>query len=151
MALSSYTPPRERVLLPGGQFFEVSGLSLDHLATLLRAHFAELQVLLDIYQEAAAGPDKGDMFNRLLLILVQDSPDLAANVIALASGEGDDVVAQARLLPFATQVDAVLKIGDLTFRDMGGPKNCLVALSALAGRILPTGPVATGKTPPKAA
>lgn len=130
--LASYTQETAEVSVKGVSF-AVRGLGLDDVSLLVRAHFDALENLFALYQSATAGPEAGDPGARLILSFVQDAPALCAQIIAIAADEPDraDVI---RKMPFPVLVDALLKIGRLTFEDVGGPANFMQALVGLLER-----------------
>lgn len=127
MGLASFTPESHEFNFKGGSF-TVEGLSLEALATLVQHHLPDLEALFDLFQ----GFDKaeGQDFTPLVVSLIQQAPGFCSNVIALAAGEPDSAKKAARL-PFPLQIEVLLKIGDLTFTEVGGPKKSLEMIAAL--------------------
>ncbi len=127
MALSDYKPERRAFVLTGGEF-SVTGLTPAHLATLVRTHLSDLEALFDLIRsgvDISAG-------NGLQLAsdLLTQAPGFCANIIALASGEPDSGPV-VETLPFPIQVDALVAIGDLTFREVGGVKKFMEKVTIL--------------------
>lgn len=129
--LATYTPEYEEVQIKGA-VLRVRGINSDDLGLLVRAHFETVQQILDAVREAQVGPAAGDVAARFILSLAQDAPRLAAQIIALASDEPDQAD-QAAKLPFAVTIDALTKIGRLTFEEAGGVQGFVNALMALVG------------------
>lgn len=129
--LANYTPERAEVAFKGG-VLRVRGLTLDDIGLLIRAHLPEFEQMFAIYRGAMDGPAAGDPAARLVLAFAQDAPRLCAQVIAIAADEPDMADAAMRL-PFPTVIDALTKIGRLTFEDIGGPVPFANALAGLIG------------------
>lgn len=127
MSLSNYKPESLEINLKGGSF-KIEGLSLEGVAVLVREHLPDLEALFNVFQEANKLGDN-DM-QAIVQSVVSQAPGFAANLIALASGEPESAP-QAAKLPFPVQVDVILKIGDLTFSEVGGIKNSLGLIVAL--------------------
>ena len=130
--LSAYAPEYADVSLPKGGVLRVRGVSLNDIELLLRAHLNAVETLFALVQGAKVGPEAGDASARFILSLVQDAPDFAAQIIALAADEPDQA-ATVKRLPFPTIVDALTKIGRLTFEEAGGIEGFGNALAALLG------------------
>lgn len=116
MPLAGYTPEVRDIPLGRGNSFQVQGLSLSNLAVLIREHFPDLDAIADLLKV-------GDSFNvsalqPILLSLVSQMPGLAANIIAVAAGEGD--ASDAAKLSGPLQVKALTEICELTFAEVGG-------------------------------
>lgn len=108
------------------------GLSLDDVTFLLRTHLTDLQLAFGMYRDVSEGEEvSGDA---LLTSVLYEAPALAASVIALGSGE-KGVAEQAKLLPAPLQLQALTDIVELTFIEVGGPKNFFATLTKLAGQI----------------
>lgn len=122
--LTTLVVKTEAIELPGGDYFTVRGLSLVDITSIYRAHvgeigawFEQLQMLMVGDAEVKSGA--GDIASKLLTT----APTLAAEIIAFGSGEfSDETVAIAAGLPISTQIDALQKIGDLTFTESMPPK-----------------------------
>ena len=127
MPLAGYQPVTREVALGAGNSFSVRGLSLNDLAVLVREHFPDLDAIVDL----VGNFDKitADQFGPLALSVVSQAPGFAANVIALAAGEGD--ASDAERLPGPVQVKALLDIGELTFNEVGGIKKAWEMIAAL--------------------
>jgi hypothetical protein len=77
----------------------------------------------------AARPHQ-DLMSQMVLALVLDAPAIAADIIAIAADQ-PDANKQARTLPFPVQVDALTRVGRLTFEAGGGLGNFLAALTKM--------------------
>lgn len=113
----------ETITLPGGDTVAVRGLSLSDITFLVNQH---KDVLRSLYDQVAGNPESltsGDA-GVIGSILAESAPIVAATAIALAADELDavDIVMK---LPFPVQVDALDKIGRLTFEMEGGPKKVI--------------------------
>lgn len=112
--------PEETVETPGGSF-TVRGVSFVDIAALVRHHGPALAAL---FKEITSGKDVTlntasivDLGKRAL----ETSPEIVADLIALASGSPDVESREiARQLTFPVQLDALEKIAKLTFVTEGG-------------------------------
>lgn len=132
MPLAGFQPETRKVSTGGGNSFDVKGLSLNEIAVLIREHFPDLDAIVDLFQGVNLKDD--DQLRPLLLSVVSQAPGFAANVIALAAGEGS--ASDAEKLPGPVQVKALLDIGELTFADVGGVGK---AWEMIAGLLSKTG------------
>jgi len=117
--------------------FEVRGLSIMDCASLLRVHMDDLEHLFDMYEQEANGISFGNLaMAKYATRLIADAPGLVAHMIALASDEPDQLNNAARL-PMIAQIDALKKIGTLTFEEVGGVKKLWEELMKLASEFRP--------------
>lgn len=135
MPLAGYEPERRKIVLSGDNFFHVKGLSLTDLAVLIREHMPDMDAVFDLFQNVETM--RPEDLQPLVLSVVSQAPGLAANVIALAAGEGD--ATDAAKLSGPVQVKALLEIGDLTFTEVGGVGKALEMLAALLKTTNPKG------------
>lgn len=129
MGLNNYTPKRHAFDLEGGSF-TVRGLSLEDVSRLIATHLPDLEALYDLFVSGKINSSTDEQFENLIKTLVVEAPGFAANVIALASDEPDSAK-QAALLPFPVQIEAITKIGDMTFTDVGGLGKGMETIAAL--------------------
>ncbi|AOR76570.1 phage pre-tape measure protein [Novosphingobium resinovorum] len=135
------------VEVPGGESFTVRGLSPDKVITLYNRHTGQLSALWDSRENITEVQD-------LIVSLLSDAPDIMAELIAIASGSKvtDDFVEPdtevnplgltdyerdveaARSLPLPVQMEALLKIGELTFSSSMPPGKFLAVVIKLAGK-----------------
>lgn len=129
MSLANYKPPSRDVPL-GDTTLHLEGLSLEHVAILVREHLPDLEALFEVF--AGAGTQTVEDFQRIAFALVTQAPGFAANLIALAAGE-PKAAENAMRIPAPTQVDLIVAIGDLTFVEVGGVKKSLGTIAGLLG------------------
>lgn len=123
--------------LPNGGELVVSGLSLADISRLIRARTADMEVFFNKFmaeKKASADPKFADAaateFGRELLTA---APDIAADIIALASGE-PTLTHVARKLPFPIQLEALEQIANLTFVGEDGLKKAIeIVIRMVAG------------------
>jgi hypothetical protein len=94
----------------------VRGLSLNDVAVLMREHFPDLEAVFDLFQ--GAEKMQPEQWEGLALSVISNAPGFAANVIALAAGEGS--AEDAARLPAPVQLKALTQVGELTFTEVGG-------------------------------
>lgn len=129
MGLKDLTIPSVPVKTPGGEF-SVRGLSLNDITYVLQRHAVEVAQVISAV-EANQGAASNELVSELAVTMIQSAPSLAADIIAVAAGEPDQV-ATVRALPFPVQLDAIEKIGNQTFDVYGGPGKALEAVIRLA-------------------
>lgn len=129
MGLKDLTIPSVPVKTPGGEF-SVLGLSLNDITYVLQRHAVEVAQVISAV-EANQGAVSNELVSELAVTMIQSAPSLAADIIAVAAGEPDQV-ATVRALPFPVQLDAIEKIGNQTFEVYGGPGKALEAVIRLA-------------------
>lgn len=116
MPLAGYQPETRTVQIGPQNTMVVRGISLTDLAVLIREHMPDMDAVFDLFK--SVDTMKVEDLQPLILTVVTQAPGLAANVIALAAGEGD--ASDAEKLPMPVQVAALLDIGSLTFTEVGG-------------------------------
>jgi hypothetical protein len=116
MPLAGYQPETRTVQIGPQNTMVVRGISLTDLAVLIREHMPDMDAVFDLFK--SVDTMKVEDLQPLILTVVTQAPGLAANVIALAAGEGD--ASDAAKLPMPVQVAALLGIGSLTFTEVGG-------------------------------
>lgn len=142
MALSDFTP--ETIEIKSKRVsFEVRGLSMIDLSSLLRVHYDDLENLFRLYEEEGDKPEFSNVaMARYATKLISDAPGLVSHIIALAADE-PQMVDQAKRLPMMVQLDALKAIGKLTFEEVGGVKKLVEMLRGLVKEVAPSGkPVA---------
>ena len=133
MALANYKAESREVVLKGGSF-TIEGLSLEHVAVLVREHLPDIEALFDLFQ--TSNKIGNTDYLSVIQAIVTQAPGFAANVIALASGEPDSAPVAAKL-PFPVQVDVITQIGDMTFNEVGGVKKSLELIVGLLAKNKP--------------
>lgn len=128
MPLAGYKAQTRTIALAGDNSFVVKGLSLNHIAILIREHFDDLEALMTIFTSGGQDIENLDM-RAVALSLISNAPGFVANVIALSAGEGD--ASDAEQLPGPVQLKALLDIGELTFSEVGGVKKSMEVIAGL--------------------
>ena len=128
MGLKHIKLPEAQVKFPGGDI-AVRGLSLDDLSFIVKRHGAQLNALFQSF--TAAGELTVEGVADFALPLLNAAPELAAELIACASGDSDDA-AIAATLPFPVQLEALEKLAELTFNVSGGPKKLVETVLRMA-------------------
>lgn len=116
MPLAGFKPATTNIPAGPGNSFDVRGLSLLDVATLINTHMPDMDAVFDLVSGVEV--KNVEELQPLIMAVVSQAPGLAANVIALAAGEGD--ASDAELLPAPVQVKALIEIGNLTFAEVGG-------------------------------
>jgi hypothetical protein len=136
MSLVGYKPPVETVEFKGGSF-QVKGLSLNDVSTLVQANLSDMEQLFGLFDKAVGNGANMDI-GGLASTLIAHAPGFVAATIALACTEQDDFEVRleaARILPMPVQIDAIKKIGAVTFEEAGGVKKFLENLTFLKGAL----------------
>lgn len=133
MGLKDLRLPTEPVEVPGGGSFAVRGLSLTDMRALVTKYSSELAQLFELFANDGS-TDETRIGNAAATAakFINESPAIAAEVIAIASGE-HDVYEIVLLLPFPIQVDALTKIGKLTFASEDSAKKFLQTARSMIG------------------
>jgi hypothetical protein len=112
--------PEEIIDAPGGKL-TVRGVSLSDVIALVRHHGP---VIRSLFKEVMDGGDVKislDSIGGMGQDMLAKSPEIVAELIALAAGDGDkDSIRIAGRLPFPVQIEAIEKIARLTFAAEGG-------------------------------
>lgn len=128
MGLRNLVIPTELVKISDGEGFAVRGLSPNDAIGLYHRHAGQLSTLFDQFSKRAKAAEATSVLE-VGTAMVSGAPQIMAEIVALASDSdpnGDDWtadVAVALRLPAGVQMDALEKIGRLTFTsDMPAPK-----------------------------
>jgi len=138
MTLRNLTIPKA-VILVGDDPFTVSGVTASQVFALYRRHKDDLSTLFDNLSGRTT-IEAGDVLNSVEGIIAM-FPDLVGEVIVLAHGvspdspELDEEIAIARSLPITVQVEALMKIGELTFSPEMPPKKFFGLLVAMIQQV----------------
>lgn len=127
--LADYQVAQHTFDLQGGSF-SVSGLALDQIEVLVRTHLPDLEALFELFANIEH-IQEGDL-NKIASAVVSQAPGFAANLIALAAGE-PHAAPVAQKMPGPLQIEILIKIGDLTFAEVGGVKKFLPTVANLFG------------------
>jgi len=131
MGLKDLKLPTAEVTVPDSGSFTVRGLSFVDLRTLFTKYSGEVAGFFDLL---VRGKNEGTLdiegAAATAAHFIQQAPALAAEAIALATGE-DDAFEAALGLPFPVQVEALKKIGLLTFGSEGTAKKFLATVNTL--------------------
>ena len=154
------TPIAERIVaVPSGEGFAVRGLNPIHIAALYRRHMGELEQVFESVMTVAKakGDAQADDLFPLLLGLISETPVLMGELIVIASGGDpastnsativhpatgepatlpafDAALLIAMALPIGAQIDALVKVGELTFTPDMTPGKFLALVMALLGK-----------------
>lgn len=128
MGLKDLKLPEATIEFPGGDF-AVRGLSLNDISWLVQRHGGKLNSLFLQFQ--LEGELTADSVAAFALPLLQAAPEIAAELIACASGDPGTAEIAAGL-PFPVQIEALEKLAELTFSVGGGPKKLVETVLRLA-------------------
>ncbi len=105
------------------------GLTVEGLSLLMEGHWPQMRSLYDRFKEGDGEPE--ERLNRIIIDSLRLAPDLAAAIIAVSAGE-PDAIENTKSLPFTSQVDALVKITNLTLSEVGGLGNFSAVVQSLA-------------------
>lgn len=125
-------------------YFHVRGVNLEDLASLVERHGPSLVAIYDRFtkrpepsgydpitgEEIYDSPDAMPGMNDTLTFVMKQSPGLAADIVAHASRGAVDMEL-ARQLPATVQLEALMAIGELTFRSEDDLKKFLAAATQM--------------------
>lgn len=132
MALADYEPARVRIELPGGNHFNVRGLSVADIGSILRLHLEDMEVVREIVLDQVRGELTTGSAINVGFDFIQKCPSLAATVIAVAADELEHAP-KVLALPVYVQFAALKTIAVLSFEDIAGLKR-MVAMAVNAVR-----------------
>ena len=124
MALKDIEISKEKVEFDGGSF-EVRGLSFADCTAILQLHAAELMLVFD-----KLGNVDDEDFSAVVALLLDAAPNAVNEAIARAADEPEMVDTVAKL-PLPVVVDAITKIGGLTFKSEQELEDFLNALTGI--------------------
>ena len=130
MGLKDLKLPTAEVEVPGGGSFAVRGLSFTDIRALFIKHSAEVNSVFTLIARGKEGSATPEEASETVAHIINTAPALVAEVIAVASGE-EDAFEEALALPFPVQVDALKKIGQVTFGSEDGLKKFVQTVSLL--------------------
>lgn len=111
-----------RSIKVGESSFDVQGLSLILLSTLIQDHLEDIDKAFELVSTVRDNDDS-KAFETAALSLIRDFPNLVAKLIVLSAGEdSEQAVSNAVNLPAPVQIVALKEIYELTVQDVGGIK-----------------------------
>lgn len=141
MSLKDFKIASDVVTFRGGSL-ELRGLSLNDFSVLMRGYMAELNNLFKLYEDDANRDLAITQSVKFATTIVQEAPNMVAQMIVLCGDEDQELLPVAAKLPLPVQVECVRKIIELTFEEAGGAKKFL---DSLVGMVKVMGP--SGATP----
>lgn len=126
MALKNYRAPFDTILT-GDEPTAVFGLTVTDIGMLMRDYGESCRDAYNIYAATEGTGDEVARIDRTLVELVHLVPDLVAAIIAYAARE-PDAIDVAKSLPVTIQIDALVKVLNLTMATEGGLGNFLAVL-----------------------
>jgi hypothetical protein len=127
--------PRVTINLDDSQSFEVRGIGASDLMLLTTKHGAVLSLIFGriMKDREEGGRVTDEAIKKVLVQSASEFPDLASNIIALASDSFDDEgIKIAKSIPLPIQVEALEAIFALTFSSEAAVKKMLESLTRMA-------------------
>jgi hypothetical protein len=136
MPLADFQPTKRKIAFPGGDF-HVRALSLMDISLLVETHREAVdQIAASIRISREMHQSDADIFSDIALECIRESPSLVSNLIALCSDEPDQQ-AIILALPATVQIEALLAIMEITFKDTAAIKKLAADVFKLIQGILP--------------
>lgn len=120
MPIADFLPRKETILFPGGSF-EVRAVTIQDIAALVDIHQDAIDEIYIRIQSRADEEFTPEIAQWLMMNTIQQSPILAAHLIALAADEPREMM-NVMKMPLTIQVEALQRIGELTFTDIASAK-----------------------------
>jgi hypothetical protein len=136
MSLKDFKIASDVVTFRGGSL-ELRGLSLNDFSVLMRGYLPELNNLFKLYEDEATRENAISQSVKFATTLVQEAPQMVAQMIVLCGDEDQSLLPVASRLPITVQVECIHKIIELTFEEAGGAKKFL---DSLVGMVKVMGP-----------
>lgn len=130
MGLKDLKLRTEEVEVPGGDKFVVRGLSFSDLSGLYTKYAGEVSAFFELLKNSGTDGVDVEQAASMAASLIHSAPALAAEAIAIASGDASDFEI-ALQLPFPVQAEALKKIGLCTFGSEGTAKKFAQTVSSL--------------------
>lgn len=147
MSLAQYKPDTETVTVTGRNAisFEVRGLTFFDFSKIIKVHYHDLDGLFDLYEKHAGTDLTALATGKFATTLISDAPGIVAHIIALASEDGEAALEAAQSLPAMAQIDALRKIGALTFNDVEDVKKLFAQVMGQFQKVKSQKPALNGK------
>lgn len=130
--MAKFTLKTAKVEVADNEFLSVRGLSLNDITQLILLHREAIEGVFTSFSGRDPQSITEDDAANVAMNMIESAPALVAHIIALAADDVDaydDYVA----LPLGTSVEALEKIGGLTFANGGGPKKIMGLAMKLVG------------------
>jgi hypothetical protein len=137
MSLQDFVISREEVAFRGGTI-AVRGLALNDITSLMRNHIDEVSTLFRLYDKEETRETAMAQSAQFALTIVQQTPEMVAMLIVLASDSPPEDLAKAERLSLSTQVELLRNIIELTFEEAGGAKKFIDGLMSMVSILRPT-------------
>lgn len=137
MSLKDFVITHEEVTFRGGTI-SLRGLALNDVTLLVRDYLVELGNLFDMYENDEQRETAIAQSAQFAIKVVMEAPQLAAQVIVLASDGDQSDLPKASKMPLPNQVECIRKIMEITFEEAGGAKKFLGSLMEMVSVLRPT-------------
>ena len=121
MAIKDYKLPKKSIRINDDASFEVRGLSLPDITSIIDSHGPIISKFFDKYSGNLDSEQSDEELQVMGKILSEAAPELMCSIIAIAADE-PDAHEQIMKLPFTIQIEALEAVGKLTFESSGGAK-----------------------------
>lgn len=131
MGLRNIVIPRERVDLGDGQGFEVRGISLFDIMSVLNDYGPQMAMMFGrvMAMKAEGGQFDNMAIKKAITDVSGEFPDVLAAALSLAADDyTGEAIEVAKQLPMPKQIEAVEKVFALTFRSEGDLKKLVESL-----------------------
>jgi hypothetical protein len=137
MSLKDFVIATRSVPFRGGSL-EVRGLALNDISHLIRRYLAELNTLFQLYEKEETRDTAAAQSVQFAVTIIQETPNLVAQLIVLATDSEPDTLHIAERLPIPVQTEVLRSIIELTFEEAGGAKKFIDSIVSLVTSLRPT-------------
>lgn len=137
MSLQDFVINREDVAFRGGTI-SVRGLALNDITSLMRNHIDEVSTLFRLYDKEETRETAMAQSAQFAITIIQQTPELVARLIVMASDSAPEDIAKAERLSLSTQVELLRNIIELTFEEAGGAKKFIDGLIKMVAVLRPS-------------
>jgi hypothetical protein len=133
--MAKFTQKTMPVPVADNEAFNVSGLSLTDIVQLVDVHRDALEEGFNRFSGRDPNSVTENEAMAVVMDMLQKVPPLAAHIISISAKDIENY-ADYLDLPLGVQIDALQKIGELTFASGGGPKKIFdLAMKAARARV----------------
>lgn len=149
MGIRDYKPETV-VVQTGNTSLTLRGVSLEDISVLMGNHLDDLDAVIAIFGKSVKSDIDVALATQYVVGLIREAPALCSSLIALADVDNEDDDAEPyRVLGLGHQLKCIEAIGQLTFKEAGGPKKLLESLTGLILNVSPPQSQTGSRTLPK--
>ncbi|MDR3474323.1 MAG: hypothetical protein P4M09_21950 [Devosia sp.] len=131
--MPKFTLKTYRIPTSDQEFFEVRGLSFNDVTQLVMLHRETIERIFATFSGRDPNSISEADASDVILSMIDSAPALVAHIVALGADDLANFDEYVKL-PMGAQVEAIEKIGELTFATGGGPKKLFGLAMKLVGQ-----------------